>query len=184
MKYRRINIFGGPGVGKSICAAKLFGDLKLHGYLIEQVSEYAKTWAHQKRAVDVFTQLYFLAKQVKSERECLTNGYELIVTNSPLGPCPLYTSENFPKDAEWATASMWGYTGNGCRISPVRHFNPQDSDIKYETNGCYQDLREVLRLDARLREMSEELGGSEQTAGFTIKEYDRLLAYVVEKLRQ
>ena len=32
--------------------------------------------------------------------------------------------------------------------------------------------------------MSEELGGFEQTAGFTIKEYDRLLAYVVEKLRQ
>lgn len=88
MKYRRINIFGGPGVGKSICAAKLFGDLKLHGYLIEQVSEYAKTWAHQKRSVDVYAQLYFLAKQVKAERECLTNGYELIVTDSPLGLCP------------------------------------------------------------------------------------------------
>ena len=67
MKYRRINIFGGPGVGKSICTAKLFGDLKLHGYLIEQVSEYAKTWAHQKRSVDVYAQLYFLAKQVKAE---------------------------------------------------------------------------------------------------------------------
>ena len=185
MKYRRINLFGGSGVGKSICAAKLFGDLKLRGYLIEQVSKYAKTWAHQKRAVDVFTQLYFLAKQVKSERECLTNGYELIVTDSPLGPCPLYTSENFPKDAEWATASMWGYIrAMDAEFSPVKHFNPQDSDIKYETNGRYQELREVLRLDARLREMSVELGGFEQTAGFTIKEYDRLLAYVVEKLRQ
>lgn len=31
MKYRRINLFGGSGVGKSICAAKLFGDLKLRG---------------------------------------------------------------------------------------------------------------------------------------------------------
>ena len=95
MKYRRINIFGGPGVGKSICAAKLFGDLKLHGYLIEQVSEYAKTWAHQKRSVDVYAQLYFLAKQVKAERECLTNGYELIVTDAPLGLYPLYTSEKY-----------------------------------------------------------------------------------------
>ena len=79
---------------------------------------------------------------------------------------------------------MWGYTGNGCRISPVRHFNPQDSDIKYETNGRYQDLCSALRIDARLREMSKEFGGFERAGGFTVSEYDKLLAYVIEKLHQ
>ena len=185
MKYRRINIFGGPGVGKSICAAKLFGDLKLHGYLIEQVSEYAKTWAHQKRSVDVYAQLYFLAKQVKAERECLTNGYELIVTDSPLGLCPLYTSENFPKEAKWATASMWGYIrAMDTEYTPLNILIRRDTNIEYETNGRYQDLCSALTIDERLREMSKEFGGFERAGGFTVSEYDKLLAYVIEKLHQ
>lgn len=183
MKYRRINLFGGPGVGKSICASKLFGDLKLRGYLIEQVSEYAKTWAHQKRAVDVYTQLYFLSKQIKSERECLTSGYDLIVTDSPLGLCPLYTSEYFPKDAGWATSSMWGYIrAMDAEYAPLNILIRRDNAVKYETEGRYQSFTEASQIDTKLYKMSERFGGFDRPEGFSVSEYTELLNYIVQKL--
>ena len=184
MKYRRINLFGGPGVGKSICAAKLFGDLKLRGYLVEQVSEYAKTWAHQKRAVDVYTQLYFLAKQIKSERECLTSGYDLIVTDSPLGLCPLYTSEYFPKDAGWSTSSMWGYIrAMDEEYPPLNILISRDETVDYERNGRYQNITEARKIDDKLIKISKMFGGFSTDKSYTVNRYNELLSYVESKLR-
>ena len=37
-----INLFGGPGCGKSTTMARLFADLKARGYNVEMVSEFAK----------------------------------------------------------------------------------------------------------------------------------------------
>ena len=37
-----INIFGGPGTGKSVTAAKLFAELKIQNKNCELITEYAK----------------------------------------------------------------------------------------------------------------------------------------------
>jgi nicotinamide riboside kinase len=87
---RRINLFGGPGSGKSTTAAELFARLKRDGHKIELVREYVKNWAYENRPVTGFDQLYLFAKQLRMEDILLRNGVELIVTDSPISLSTCY----------------------------------------------------------------------------------------------
>lgn len=80
---RRINLFGGPGCGKSTLAAHLFARLKMSGYDVEHVSEYIKTWVYEGRKPQSYDQLYVFSKQLKAEDINLRN-VDLLVTDSPL----------------------------------------------------------------------------------------------------
>jgi ABC-type multidrug transport system ATPase subunit len=62
-----INLFGGPGSGKSTTAAYLYAGLKNQGVNAELIREYVKDWAYESRTVGVFDQLYFFGKQVRRE---------------------------------------------------------------------------------------------------------------------
>lgn len=48
-----INLFGGPGCGKSTGAAYIFSLLKMKGMNVELVTEFAKdkTWEHNSKAL-------------------------------------------------------------------------------------------------------------------------------------
>jgi len=54
-----INLWGGPGTGKSTSAAHLFGMAKIAGVNAELVQEYVKSWAWEGRTIHSFDQLYF-----------------------------------------------------------------------------------------------------------------------------
>ena len=81
---RRINIFGGPGVGKSTVAAHIFAHLKKVGHNVELVREYIKTWAYLNTPVHSFDQLYIFAKQLRKEDILLRSGVDYVVSDSPL----------------------------------------------------------------------------------------------------
>lgn len=78
-----INLFSGSGAGKSTTAAKLFGEMKDRKYHVEQVTEYVKKWAWQKRTPGPFDQFYLAGKQSQSEAQ-LYNKVDYIVTDSPI----------------------------------------------------------------------------------------------------
>jgi tRNA uridine 5-carbamoylmethylation protein Kti12 len=78
-----VNLFAGPGSGKSTTAALLFGELKLRGINTELVREYVKTWAWNDRKVGEMDQLYLLGKQ-SSYENMLYNKVDVIVTDSPV----------------------------------------------------------------------------------------------------
>lgn len=44
-----INLFGGPGIGKSTLAAGLFEHMKIAGFNVELVNEYAKDMVWEQR---------------------------------------------------------------------------------------------------------------------------------------
>lgn len=62
-----INLYGGPGAGKSTSAAFLYYLLKANGFNVELVREYVKDWAWEKRVITNYDQIYFLGKQVRRE---------------------------------------------------------------------------------------------------------------------
>lgn len=80
---RRINLFGGPGSGKSTTAAMLFAHLKKSNISVEHCTEYVKRWVYLKRSVSKHDQIYLFAKQQQTEYTCLNNGVGVIVTDSP-----------------------------------------------------------------------------------------------------
>ena len=44
-----INLYGGPGCGKSTVSSGLFYKMKSEGYCVEYVSEYAKDLTYEER---------------------------------------------------------------------------------------------------------------------------------------
>lgn len=78
-----VNLYGGPGTGKSTTAAGVFSLLKQHGVNCELVTEYAKdkVWEESFRVFD--NQLYVFARQYQRVFRLLGK-VGVIVTDSPL----------------------------------------------------------------------------------------------------
>ena len=78
-----INLFGGPGVGKSTGAAYIFSMLKMQGINCELVTEFAKdkTWEHNTKALG--DQTYVFGKQCYRINRCIDQ-VDVIVTDSPI----------------------------------------------------------------------------------------------------
>lgn len=78
-----INLFAGPGAGKSTIAAEIFALLKWEGVKVELVREFAKEelWAGHEKSFQ--NQLYISGVQSQRQAE-LRDQVDVIVTDSPI----------------------------------------------------------------------------------------------------
>src|SRR5579864_7162545 len=83
MKTTILNVYGGPGSGKSTSAAYLYYLLKCKGENAELVREYVKEWSWEKRPITAYDEIYFLGKQVRHE-SLLFGKVKWIVTDAPV----------------------------------------------------------------------------------------------------
>lgn len=86
-----INVYGGPGAGKSTSAAYLYYLLKIGKANVELVREYVKDWAWEGRAFGAYDEIYFLGKQVRHE-SMLFGKVDWIVTDAPVYMTAYYAS--------------------------------------------------------------------------------------------
>ena len=101
MKTKVINLYGGPGTGKSTTAAALFAELKFQGVNCEYVQEYAKdkAWEFGTNHLGVpkvfQAQEYIFGKQHFRLRRCAQD-VDVIITDCPLFLGLVYMPEDFP----------------------------------------------------------------------------------------
>lgn len=84
-----INLFAGPGAGKSTTAAGVFYHMKRKGASVELVTEYAKECVWDNSIDKMADQFYLLAKQNR-RLDRLVGKVDYIVTDSPLLLCAYY----------------------------------------------------------------------------------------------
>lgn len=88
-----INLFGGPGCGKSTTATGVFSKIKQAGINAEYVSEYAKDKVWDRHEAIFDNQIYVFAKQ--HHRIFRLDGQvDMVITDSPLLLSSYYNRDN------------------------------------------------------------------------------------------
>jgi hypothetical protein len=138
-----INIFGGPGVGKSTVAAELFAEMKKKGYNVELVTEYAKDMVWEGRDNILADQLYILAKQNRRLSR-LDGKVDYAITDSPLLFGIIY-SKNITNSFKKLVESIWYSYDN------ISFFLNRDFTRKYHPEGRVQKtLPEAVDFDNKI----------------------------------
>ena len=141
-----INLFGGPGTGKSTTAAGLFHLMKLQSMEVELVTEYAKylVWAQRN---NMFTeQDYIFAKQNHRLR-ILQNKVDWAITDSPLILGQFYMPDGFPGKDHFVNFMHDVYDSyENINIFLVR-------EKAYNPNGRNQTEDEAKQIDQQILDM-------------------------------
>ncbi len=137
-----VNLFGGPGCGKSTGAAYIFSQLKMAGYDAELVTEFAKdkTWEGNLKALS--NQFYIFGKQCfRLSRVC--GDVDVIVTDSPLLLSNYYAG-NDPKMENFKKACLDVFNSYNNINFILNRVKP------YNKNGRNQTLLEAVSIDCDL----------------------------------
>ena len=141
-----INLFAGPGVGKSTTAAALFARMKCAGLRVELVTEYPKDLTYERRTVTLGNQLYILGKQDNRIRRLQGHGVDWVITDSPLPLTLLYARPPF--DAAWFRHAVMGaFEGYSNVNFLLRRVKP------YSTLGRNQTEDEAKVVDETLERL-------------------------------
>jgi len=171
-----VNLFGGPGTGKSTGAAYIFSKLKMAGVDAELVTEFAKdkVWEENK---EVFkNQFYILGKQSFRLSRCYGK-VDVIITDSPLPLSTLYVptadyTENFRK----ATVDLFNtYNNLNFFLKRVKEYNP---------NGRNQTEFEANIIEASTEAMLNNYKIDYETINGFIDGYDYIYEKVMEIEKQ
>jgi len=138
-----INLYGGPGLGKSTTAAGVFSLLKLHGVNAELVTEFAKDLTWEERHKTLTNQYYIWGKQYHKMWR-LRDEVDVIVTDSPLLLSLLYgkTCASFHE----TVIKTFNDTFNNMNyvLKRVKDYNPK---------GRNQTEQDARCIDAQVEQM-------------------------------
>lgn len=142
-----INIFGGPGAGKSTTAAGLFFEMKKRQIEVELVTEYAKDMTWEKRHNVLSDQLYILAKQNRRVQR-LAGQVEWVITDSPLLLGLVYKVPGYFESFDAFTMEVFNSYDN--------HNFLIGRDFEYQAAGRNQTAEEAIEVDAVIKNLLDE----------------------------
>jgi hypothetical protein len=143
----RINLFGGPGVGKSTLAARLYAHLKLNGLNAELVREEVKLWAYAKREIHPWDCIPIFGRQFEREQRLLQLGVSPIITDSPLLLNVFYsqTVHGCPAHRELADiCKKFNETWPALNVFVCRPSRDYSSSGRYQTEEAAHKLDEEI----------------------------------------
>lgn len=141
----RINLFGGPGTGKSTLAARVFGRLRQQGVSCALVTEWIKMWAYEGRTIRGYDQVFSFANQLHSEEESLRYA-GMIITDSPMFLQCMYAD----KHAKVVANDLWNIAANFEADYPSINFYIERSG-PYEQHGRWENEEQALQMDAYIK---------------------------------
>lgn len=166
-----INLFAGPGAGKSTGATYVFSKLKMAGVDAEYVSEFAKDKVWEKNSKVFECQFYVTGKQAFKISRCYGE-VDVIITDSPIAIGAQYCQDN-PALKDAILYEFNKYKGDNLNvfINRVKKYNP---------NGRHQTEAEAKAIDTSTKEWLNdnkidfiEVDGNEEG-------YNKLVATVLE----
>lgn len=141
-----VDIYGGPGAGKSTTALQLVAELKKHGYHADYVSEVAKDLVYAKN-FDMLdgsleNQSKILSEQ-KSRLDLLLDNVDVAVTDSPLLLNTVYLKEKTPEYIESVFNLYNEYNNYNIIVE-------RDLSVEFEKEGRIHNLEESIEKDSEI----------------------------------
>jgi hypothetical protein len=146
-----VNLFAGPGTGKSSTAAGLFSELKWRGHTAEMALEFAKDKVWEGSTAVLNNQIYIFGKQHHRIWR-LRKQVEVVITDSPLLLSLIYGAENTSKQFH--------------KLVLYEHWQLRNLNVflerlkKYDPKGRLQTEKEAKVIDRQVQEMLEDAGES------------------------
>ena len=144
-KLTVINCFGGPGTGKSVCAADLFSMMKKDGQKVELVHEVAKDYVWEDWAHIFGEQDYIFGNQHRLIRRLVYHDIDYAIVDSSILLGLFYMPEWFPKSFEPFVLDMFN-TYNNINVMFAR--NPA---IPYQSWGRNESEQQAIEKDQQIR---------------------------------
>jgi hypothetical protein len=153
MNSKIINLFGGPGIGKSTQASGLFTEMKKHHMSVEYTYEFPKEVAWEGNVSQLRDQFFITANQHRNISR-LYGKVEYIIVDSPIVLGCFYEQrygEGYPASFYGKTGLskfLWNLFGQYENINILLTRNNET----YDPNGRLQDLKEAQEIDADIKE--------------------------------
>lgn len=149
---KNIQLFGGPGTGKSTTAAGLFCEMKLTDYNVEIIHEYAKDLTYGKDFVRLTDQLHLLGEQ-HHRLVRLKNNVDYTIHDSPflMGMSYLDNDDILPiKEFKQLVIALYNSYDN------INIFLKRNTALTYQEYGRNQNLEEAIQKDIEIKKMLDD----------------------------
>ena len=158
-----INLFGGPGIGKSSIAAGLVYKLKRKHISCDAPYEFPKALAWDNNGVAIKDQMYVIANQHRG----IAKSYgkvQYIIVDSPILLSLVY--KNYYNDSQSYPSCLYGKEFDDLILSMNSFYSSVNIVLKRNTEGVhneeerYQNLEDSIRLDNAIKSKLDECGVS------------------------
>lgn len=146
-----VNLFGGPGSGKSTVAARLFSELKRRGVEAACPEEHAKLaiWSGRPWLLD---QQVIMIGKIWETLTNLRDKVSVIIVDSPVLLCSVYADGREPRPFHDLVLDLHRRTP---RLNLVV---ARPSDEAYDPSNRREDAPQAIALDARILTLLEAAG--------------------------
>ncbi|AXQ69166.1 thymidylate kinase [Caulobacter phage CcrBL9] len=143
-----VNLYGGPGAGKSTTRAGLFYKMKMAQLVVEETPEYAKDLTYEKNWTALTNQWLVIGEQ-NHRLNRLRGQVDYAVTDSPLPLGLMFATPAF--QTEWFTDAVWGLYDTYDNVNIfIERAKP------YQKFGRNQSEDEARLIDRKLRHLMRD----------------------------
>lgn len=141
-----INLFGGPGTGKSTLCASIFTNLKMKQVDCEMALEYAKDVVWEESFEKLKNQIYIFGKQ-HSRIFRLNGKVDVVITDSPILLSIIYDKDQNPY---LKNLILYEFS----KLKTLNFWINRTTD--YDPNGRMQSLEGAIRVDDVTKKLLDE----------------------------
>lgn len=140
-----VNLFGGPGVGKSTTAAGVFSLLKLHGLETELVTEFAKDLVWEERHKTFEDQNYLFGKQ-HHRMWRIRDKVDVMVNDSPLLLSVVYRPDTLGESfVNHVVDTFKSFKNLNIVLKRVKKYNPNGrNETEYQARTVDEKIKAAL----------------------------------------
>ena len=141
-----IDLIGKPCSGKSVLASKLFYELKIKGYNVELVTEYAKDLCYEENKFKINYQLQVFTEQLWRLKR-LENKVDIVISDTSLLLGLIYSTE---KNPYFNDLLLWEYKN----IKHLTYFI--QNNFTYQESGRFHNYEESLKVESSIIDMFKQ----------------------------